>query len=125
MVFYLYVIRVLIQENKGEESQETSDGMYRGHHYFSCESTKCAVFVSVDKLTDPQTANAAKLMQHVQSPSGENEIKLGNLVTFFDGNNDEQAGVVKWIGSDRSNVHDSTKIVGIEIVSCVYCEISV
>ena len=100
--------------------------MYKGHRYFSCKSTNCAVFVAVDKLTDPETANAAKLMQSVQSTSKDeikHEIKLGSLVTFYDSNNYEERGIVKWIGSDKSDLHNGTKIIGIEIVSCVGYEI--
>ena len=105
---------ILIQENKGEE--EINYGVYKGHHYFSCKSTNCAVFVAVDKLTNPETANAAKLMQSAQSTS-KNEIKLGSLVTFYDSDNCEERGIVRWIESDNSDVHNGTKIIGIEVVS--------
>lgn len=83
--------------------------MYKGQRYFYCESN-CVVFVAVDKLTDPQTANAAK---PIQSASGENEIKLGSLVYFYDDLNHKQEGIVRWIGSHESDAH----IFGIELVS--------
>ena len=79
----------------------------------------------MDKLTDPQTAYAAKIME--PQSSSENEIKLGNLVTFYDVNNDKHEGIVRWIGKGDSDVHEGTKIIGIEVVSliymCVYCKI--
>ena len=87
--------------------------MYKGQRYFYCESN-CAVFVAIDKLTDPQTANAAKVLQ---SASGENEIKLGSLVFFYGGKNHKLEGIVRWIGSNKSYIHKSTKIIGIEFVS--------
>ena len=111
---------ILIQENKGEK--ETSYEVYEGHHYFPCESTNCAVLVAVDKLTDPEIANI-NVAKSVRSTS-KNEIKLGSLVTFYDSDNCEERGIVRWIGiSDNSDLHNGTKIIGIEVVSCVGCEI--
>ena len=89
--------------------------MYKGQNYFSCYATNCAVIVAMDKLTDPQSADAAKLME--PQSSSENEMKLGNLVYFYDGNNDRHEGIVRWIGKDDSDAHKGTKIIGIEVVS--------
>lgn len=79
--------------------------MFSGQKYFSCK-TKCAVFVSVDKLTDLQTASAA-------TPKSEDDIKMGSLVTFFDIDNNPEKGIVRWIGNSGGK-----KIIGIEAVSC-------
>ena len=102
-----------MQENKEEG---TSNGWCKGKQHFRCENN-CAVFVSVDKLTDPKTASAAKL---VQNSKPEDEIKMGSLVKFFDINNDYEKGIVRWIGSDNSSVPSNTKIIGIEAVSYSY-----
>ena len=66
----------------------------------------------MDKLTDPQSADAAKKLRPTQLLSGKNEIKLGNLVAFYDGSNFKHKGTVRWIGSA-----DSDAIIGIEVVS--------
>ena len=79
--------------------------MFGGQKYFSCK-TKCAVFVSVDKLTDLQTASAA-------TPKSEDDIKMGSLVTFFDIDNNPEKGIVRWIRNSGGK-----KIIGIEAVSC-------
>ena len=111
-----------MQENTGEGSQETCDGVYNGQHYFSCKATNYAVFVAMDKLTVPQSANAANKLRPTQLLSEKNEIRLGNLVAFYDGNNCKHKGTVRWIGSDDSDAHKGTIIIGIEVVSsiCTY-----
>ena len=78
--------------------------------YFECEPN-CAVFVSMDKLTQKSTAEAAKgISVENQSPKPENDrpIKLGYEVMVFDKYGTPIKGTVR---SVKKNV------LGIETVS--------
>ena len=107
------------QEHRGEGTQ---NGEFRGQKYFKCDKD-CAVFVSMDKITNSGAAKAAVLTQTATTsapkPLGEdnNPIRINDHVTFFDISNNLFRGTAKWIGTIKSK---DTIIVGIEVVSDNY-----
>jgi len=44
-------------------------------------------------------------------------VRIWDHVTFSDKHGHEHRGLVRWIGTDKSVLHDATTIVGIEAVS--------
>ena len=103
-----------LQENRGKG---VSDGTFNDTEYFKCDCN-CAVFVAMDKLSEPETSKSSQVHETVQpDPSLPNAaLKLGDRVTFNDQNHKPVNGIVRWIG--RNNIlRSGSKIVGIETVS--------
>ena len=91
--------------------------------YFKCDKD-CAVFVAIDKLTDSNTVEAAKVTKTSTSDplvpkplilsTDQNSIKCGDHVIFYGKRKHLIRGIARWTGFDKS---DGTKIVEIELVS--------
>ena len=89
--------------------------------FFKCDKD-CAVFVAMDKLTDSNTAEAAKVTKTntsdplVPQPLSTNQslFKTGDHVIFYDKYKHPVRGIARWTGFNKS---DGTTIVEIEVVS--------
>ena len=95
--------------------------------YFNCDRD-CAVFVAMDKLSEPKNPKSSHTSETVQphlTQVQDDLLKLGDKVVFFDENDKPLNGVVRWIGLNKNILQDGSKIVGIETVSCMYCNIYV
>ena len=93
--------------------------------YFKCDRD-CAMFVAMDKLSEPEITKSSHARETVQPhppQAQDGPLKLGDEVTFFDENDKPSNGVVRWIGMNKDILRDGSKIVGIETVSCMYCNI--
>lgn len=85
--------------------------------YFKCEHD-CAVFVAMDRLSELEYAKSNRVQTH--SPqTQDNPLKLGDVVTFFDGEGNPVNGIVRWVGRNREILPGGTKIIGIETVGCM------
>jgi len=95
-----------------------SDGTFKHTEYFKCDPD-CAMFVAMDKMSNPDNSNAISSHETVQrqpSQTDDAPLKLGDPVIFFSDNNDTPMnGVVRWIGRNRQIMPNI--IVGIETVS--------
>ena len=108
----------MLQERRGEG---TNNGTFKGLELFKCKKD-CAVFVSMDKLTEIETTGAAKVTETAdpsQIPITKDglPVRSGHVVTFFDQDNQQHMGIVRWTGYDKSVCPDGTAIIGIEAVS--------
>jgi len=87
--------------------------MFKFDQFFKCDED-CAVFVSLDKLSDRRANNKpsrkVRLMQHQVMP-----YKIGDRVRAFDNNGGSVTGTVKWIGK-----HHEYNFAGIQTVSTMY-----
>jgi len=101
-----------------QEGREVGDGdgSFHGQRYFKCKSN-CAVFVSMDMLTDCKAADAAKPSDEPLPLWNIPPVKVCDHVTFSDNYGHKYGGLVRWIGTDKSVLPDGTTIVGIEAVS--------
>ena len=104
---------VIIQEKRGLGA---SDGTFKYTEYFKCKRD-CAVFVAMDKLSNPNGEPTNKTVQPHPSQKQDDPLKLGDMVTFFDEQDRPMKGVVRWIGRNISQLSSGAKVVGIETVS--------
>ena len=90
--------------------------------YFKCDRD-CAMFVAMDKLSDPKESNTKASHIHETAPphpsqEKDDSLNLGDKVLFFNENDNPVNGVVRWIGRNVDKLKNKAKIVGIETVSC-------
>ena len=77
----------------------------------------------MDKLSDPTNSYAKPSHLHETVHPSQRQgdpLKLCDLVTFYDNNDEPINGVVRWVGRNRHVLKDGSKIVGIETVSFYY-----
>jgi len=89
--------------------------------YFKCDRD-CAMFVAMDRMSAPDSSKTISSHETVQphpSQADGTSIKLGDSVTFYDKKDTSVNRVVRWIGINTNAMSDNSKIVGIEMVSCI------
>ena len=94
----------LSQERRGEG---THDGTFKEENLFECDPC-CAVYVSIDKLTQQRPVDAAVV-------KAEPTFALGDKVIVVDKNGNKVKGKVRWNGK-----HNEIEVLGIEAVSKHY-----
>ena len=68
--------------------------------------------------------NVHKTPQFCPSQIHNDPLKLGDKVIFFNENDRQVNGVLRWIGRNRDIVKSGSKIVGLETVSWLYTYIN-